>query len=153
MAEESVFERLVKEVLEEHSHEYFLVGFSKKGSANQYKLTFFVDGDKGMSIDNCASISRKLSRLIEERDLIDGPYIIEVSTPGADQPLKLRRQYNKHIGRKMEVILTNKESYIGTLLKVEESGIMLEEIKKKDKKEHHILFENIKKAKVKISFK
>lgn len=122
-------------------------------SKNDIKV--YLDADKGLDINTISQINRKLYKKIEEAELIrDNDFSIEVGSLGVDEPLVLVRQYNKHIGRNLEVTL--EDSVIeGKLIEVLEDSITIHEITdKKTKKiqEHNILFNNIKKAIVQISF-
>lgn len=74
---------------------------SKKGPR---KITVIVDGDHGIGIDDCADISRRLSEALDKLSMPDDRYLLEVTTPGVDQPLKLRRQYVKNVGRNVRVL-------------------------------------------------
>jgi ribosome maturation factor RimP len=81
---------------------------------------------------------------------------LEVSSPGLDEPLKLRRQYLKNIGRGVEVTRIDGEKNEGKLLQVGETEIVVEEEKGKGKKkelvQHTIPFDNIKSTKIQIKF-
>jgi ribosome maturation factor RimP len=55
---------------------------------------------------------------LEEKDMIDGRYLVEVSSPGVDRPLKLIRQFSKHIGRELAILTKNNKKYQGELLDV-----------------------------------
>lgn len=94
----------VDDILTDES-DLFLVGLSLKGNAGNRKLGIFLDGDDGISIDQCSSVSRQLASRLEEEDLIDGKYVLEVSSAGIDQPLTMLRQYKKNIGRSLKVQL------------------------------------------------
>ncbi|MCK5206474.1 MAG: ribosome maturation factor RimP, partial [Cyclobacteriaceae bacterium] len=107
---------LVKQFIDDD--EIFLVEVNIKGKPGNQKIQVFIDGDQYVDVDECSKISRKLSDELEGRDLIEGRYIIEVSSPGVNKPLKLIRQYPKHIGRELEVITRNKKKYQGALLGV-----------------------------------
>ncbi len=63
----------------------------------------YVDTDVGITIEECAQISRELAAVINATSLIHGTYRIEVSSPGVGQPLKLLRQYQKRVGKKMRI--------------------------------------------------
>lgn len=123
------------------------------------KVLVLLDGDKGITADICANISRKLGDFIEGKDFFQDPYLLEVSSPGIDFPLKLKRQYVKNIGRNVKVELEDGTSKIGKLQAVNEEGIeLLLPIKKKKKEGDEdplvkILFADIKKTVVQISFK
>ncbi len=119
------------------------------------KFTVILDGDSGITIDDCASVSRSVNSSLES--LIEDQYSLEISTPGLDHPLKLKRQYEKNKGRKLKVHLTNKSIVLGALQQVEEEKIVIEaelkEGKKIETKAMEIPFAEIEKAFVTVSFK
>ena len=119
------------------------------------KVVVQLDGDKGVSIDSCAEISRKLSEELETLNLIEGAYNLEVGTPGLEVPLKLKRQYAANIGRRVKVQVEGNEFVEGKLLEVSEEQIILETFSKEKKKElikMEVLFSDIKKTIVTVSF-
>lgn len=120
------------------------------------KVLILLDGDHGVSIDDCAGLSREMAKALDENDWIADNYTLEVSTAGIDQPLKLLRQYKKNIGRKVRVKL--KEATVeGMLTEADAEKIVLaEEVgtgKKKETKNREIPFTEIEKTLVMISFK
>lgn len=122
------------------------------------KLIIQVDGDQGISIQDCAAISRHVGFHLEEENLMDKAYNLEVSSPGVGEPLKLIRQYTKNIGREVSVKLMNGDKVEGKLLSINENILILEtKVKEKGKKaqlvETPIDLNNIVEIKVLISFK
>ena len=122
------------------------------------KLIIHVDGDEGISIQDCAAISRHVGFHLEEENVLEKAYNLEVSSPGVGEPLKLTRQYTKNIGREVSVKLANGDKIEGELLSVDESTIIIEaKVKEKGKKaqlvETPVEFNNIVETKVLISFK
>ncbi|QNK62665.1 ribosome assembly cofactor RimP [Pedobacter sp. PAMC26386] len=122
------------------------------------KLIIHVDGDEGISIQDCAAISRHVGFHLEEENTIEKAYNLEVSSPGVGEPLKLKRQYEKNIGRELSVKVTGGEIKEGKLLAVNEQAITIEaKVKEKGKKaqlvETSLDFSNIIETKVLISFK
>ena len=122
------------------------------------KLEVLVDGDLGISIQDCAAISRHVGYRLEEDDVISHAYRLEVSSPGIDRPLSMVRQYRKNIGRSIEVLQVDGKIKTGKLQDVtDEVVIITETIKEKGKKavdqEAEIPLENITTIKVLISFK
>jgi ribosome maturation factor RimP len=117
------------------------------------RIEVFIDSDEGVNFSTCQQISRYLEHHIDENGWLGEKYILEVSSPGVGRPLKLQRQYPKHIGRKLEVKQQEGGTLTGTLTAVSTEGIVLEEktrIKEGKKKKtvvlkHEIAFENIKK--------
>ena len=121
------------------------------------KVLVIVDGDEGVSIDDCANLSRELSKTLDEFALLgEESYLLEVSTPGLDQPLKLHRQFKKNVGRKLKVKQKEKTEE-GTLLNVTDEAITLSREtgsgKKKELINIDINFSQIEKAFVLVSFK
>ena len=126
--------------------------------APSVKLSILVDGDKGINIQDCAAISRHVGFHLEEENIIDAAYNIEVSSPGVDTPLILDRQYIKNIGREISVKLVSGEKHEGELINYTPEGILIKEsIKEKGKKaiiqETFFDLNNIIETKVLISFK
>lgn len=138
------------------SSDQFIVDIVASGKSGQRKIALIVDGDQGITIDDCAEISRQLSKALDDSQLIESNYLLEVSTPGVEHPLRMKRQYIKNIGRRLKVKL--KEKLLeGKLSAVNENEItLIEETgtgKKKETQEHVIPFSEIDKAFVLISFK
>ena len=122
------------------------------------KLIIHVDGDEGISIQDCAAISRHVGFHLEEENTIEKAYNLEVSSPGVGEPLLLTRQYEKNIGRELSIKLGEGLVKEGQLLSVSDNGITIEEkVKEKGKKvqlvETQIEFNKIVETKVLISFK
>lgn len=138
----------------EDNPDYFLVDIIIKPTNN---IKVYLDADTGVSIDKCVKYNRALYKQIEEAALFpNGDFSLEVSSPGLDEPLKLRRQYVKNIGRNVEVMLQDGAKINGKLMVVNDEQVEVEEIKGKNKKkeviQHTILFNNIKTTKVQIQF-
>ena len=135
----------------------FLVEVVVSGSQKKNKVLVLIDGDQGVTIDQCATLSRKISADLEEKDIMDGAYRLEVSSPGVEFPLKFERQYPQHVGRKVKVILTDGSEKTGKLLEVGNGIVKLDEELKEGKKtsfqEVQIKLEDIKSMIVLVSFK
>ncbi|MGK2864513.1 MAG: ribosome maturation factor [Chitinophagaceae bacterium] len=132
----------------------FLVDI-KINPTNNVKL--FLDSDNGLSLERLIRYNRRLYKDLEETGFFPGgDFSLEVSSPGLEEPLKIRRQYFKNIGRGVEVIRTDGLKIEGTLLQVGDSAIEVEEEKGKGKKrekvQHSILFDQIKTTTIQIKF-
>ncbi|GAB1446483.1 MAG: ribosome maturation factor RimP [Cyclobacteriaceae bacterium] len=147
---------LVASLLLKEPH-LFLVDIVISGNRVQKKVVVIIDGDEGVTIENCAKLSRALSAELDDEELVPENYALEVTTPGVDFPLKLKRQYKKHIGRGFKISLIDKSEIKGKLIGSTEEFIELEieeKInKKKEVKTMEIPFDMIDKALVQISFK
>ena len=132
----------------------FLVETKIKPTNN---IKVYIDGDQGVSIERLVYYNRKLYKEIEESGLYpDGNFSLEVSSPGLDEPLKMHRQYQKNVGRFVEVVLQDGGKLEGKLLSANEEEIEVEEVKGKGKKAvttlHKLPFSQIKTTKIQIKF-
>lgn len=146
-------EQKVKALIETEP-DIFLVEIRIKPTNN---VKVFLDSDNGMSLDRLIRYNRKLYKDLEETSFFPGgDFSLEVSSPGLDEPLRLRRQYLKNIGRGVEVTLLDGAKTEGKLLQAGETEIIVEEEKGKGKKkelvQHTIPFDNIKSTKIQIKF-
>ncbi len=147
-------ESLLNQALEEYQS-LFLVDFTVGGD-NGIKVV--LDGDNGVSLQDCMNVSRAIEHNLdrEEED-----FSLEVTSAGATSPLRLPRQYNKNVGRKLQV-KTNSEELEGTLVETSTNSITLEWKAREPKpvgkgkvtvqKTQEIAFSDIKEAKVKLKF-
>lgn len=134
----------------------FLVDFIEKGNNRAGKLIMLLDGDNGVTIDQCASISRRLSRFMDENVELESPLTLEVSSAGLEHPLLMLRQYHKNVGKNVKTTLKSGEEIEGKLLEATQNEVAIEVLKDKRKKlteEVRIDFIDINKTIVLISFK
>ena len=120
-------------------------------------IKIFVDSDRGMSIDKLAQYNRRLYRQIEESGLFpNNEFSLEISSPGLDEPLKLRRQYLKNIGRYVEILLKNGIKTEGKLMNATDEEVVIEEEKGNKKKkeiiQHSLSYDDIKTTKIQIKW-
>ncbi len=95
-------EKLLEEALKEYNS-LFLISLEVKSGNN---ISVIIDGDKGVSVNDCIEISRKIEHQLdrEEED-----FSLEVSSAGVSSPLQMPRQYKKNIGRKLQVKTGDRE--------------------------------------------
>jgi ribosome maturation factor RimP len=121
---------------------HFLVEVRIKPTNN---IKVFIDADEGINLAVLIEYNRKLYKLIEESTLYpDGNFSLEVSSPGLDEPLKMHRQYQKNIGRFVDVLLNDTGKKEGKLIEATEDGIII--------KQETILFSDIKQTKIQVKF-
>lgn len=137
--------------------EIFVVDVVIKELKEKLKVNVLLDGDRGVNIETCAKTSRALGNIIEEQNWIENKYVLEVSSPGAENPLKMLRQLPQHIGRTLQITTKDNQNYEGTLKSVENDTITLQQTIGKAKKAqtvfHQIVWSDIASAKVVISFR
>ncbi len=146
-------EKMVDSLLDTESGD-FLVSVKIKPTNN---IKVFIDSDGGLSIDKCVRYNRALYKQLEESEMFpDGNFSLEVSSPGITEPLKLNRQYQKNIGRLVEVVYQDETTATGKLLAVTDNDILVEQTTGKGKKAETrqllIPFNNIKSTTVQIQF-
>ena len=154
MGLEEEIKRIAEGKLADPGH--FIVDVIVSARKGPKKVLVIVDGDNGVSIDDCALLSRALSNELDEKPILDEAFTLEVSTPGLDQPLKLKRQFVKNVGRRLKVKTADKIME-GKLEAVSDDTITLLEETGTGKKQVitsiDINFSQIEKAFVLVSFK
>ncbi len=106
------------------------------GAGRRKILRIFVDKNGGVSVENCASVSRYLSEEMDKEEnlnVIDGPFTMEVSSPGLDRPLKTKRDFERNLGRRLRITQDGK-IIRGILKSLGESFITLETVTVKGKR-------------------
>ena len=147
MIEEKIKKLVNERCLEDDLKDCFLVDVKLSKSKN---LTVFLDSDTGISYAKCRVMSRHLEAAIEENNWLPEKYTLNVSSPGAEKPFKMPRQYNKLVGRELKVLMKEGQEICGELLKVNDQNIELS-TKKQDNIE--IDFNDINHSSVILKFK
>lgn len=93
--------RLIEPVLQDMAVELVDIEFKREG--RDWFLRLFVDKEGGITLDDCADVSREVDALLEVEDVIDTAYRLEVSSPGIDRPLKKPADYERFKGRQVKV--------------------------------------------------
>ncbi len=140
---------IAAEVAEKNN--FFIVDFVARGTGNSKIYEVFIDGEKDISADDCAEVSRDINTLMEQLPDSNTVARLDVSSPGVDRPLKYLKQYPKHINRKFEVSFKD----AGNVRKISArlQGINGENLVFASKNNEVIInFKDIIKAKVIISF-
>jgi ribosome maturation factor RimP len=108
------------------------------------KITVLLDNDNGVSIKDCVEMSRHIeSNLDREKD----DFELNVMSPGLTEPFKILRQYQKNVGKQIDVLTKEGKKLSGKLLFATEEGIELEsKVKEKveGKKGKQLIINNIK---------
>jgi ribosome maturation factor RimP len=107
----------------------FVVDVEVRGQQGSRVLDVYVDADEGIGLDELAEISHDLGFLLETEDVVKGRYYLNVSSPGANRPLRLPRQYRQHVGRSLRVVLgegDGRREVTGTLAAVSDDTFELD---------------------------
>ncbi len=93
-------------------------------------LRIFLDSQRGITVENCAEISRVVGEMLDAADLIPIAYNLEVSSPGIDRPLRKLEHFQKHIGDIIEVRtispVQNRRNFRGALKEVSPEGVTVQ---------------------------
>lgn len=125
-----------------------LVEIQFRREGHGWVLRLFIDKEGGITIDDCAAVSREISAYLEVEDLIDHAYHLEVSSPGLERPLRKREDFIRFAERlvriKLREPINGQRVLIGTLLGLEGEMVLLE----MDNETVRIDMENIAKARL-----
>ena len=121
------------------------------------KILIWIDKKDGITIDECAEINKELEKYLD-RSIED--FEMEVSSPGLDTSFRVKQQYDKNIGREIEIVTEDNKVHKGKLMQITGDEIKLEITKNKkgnEKKEDQATelllgFNQIKSAKVIVTF-
>jgi ribosome maturation factor RimP len=137
---------LIEPLLERLGYELVQLDYSA-GRAHAL-VRVFVDRPDGVTLDDCARISRELSALLDVEDPIPSAYTLEVSSPGFDRVLRTQAHFGRFVGSRVFVELKEprdgRRRYTGKLLTVDEAGIALEV----DRERVRMAFDEIGKARL-----
>ncbi len=93
-------------------------------------LRIFLDSERGISVEDCAAVSRIAGDLLDVTDLIPNPYNLEVSSPGIDRPLRRLDHFQKYIGYVIEVRtispVQNRRNFKGELKEASSEGVVID---------------------------
>jgi len=125
-------EQLVQPFLEDNGFELVDIEYVKEGS--NWFLRVFVDKEGGIDIDDCGRISEYLSEQLDANDPIPTAYFLEVSSPGAERPLKKPEDVTKAVGKDVFVTtyepIDGQKEFEGKLLSFENEELVVQSGKK-----------------------
>lgn len=109
---------------------YELVEVEFAAAGGQNVLRVYIDHPNGITVDDCATVSRQVSALLDVEDPIPEAYVLEVSSPGLDRPLVKREDFERYAGetvkvRMLEAVLGRK-NFKGMLVGVEGEAVLVD---------------------------
>ena len=124
---EELVEEILTPILEENKFELVDIEYTKE--ASNWYLRIFIDKDGGVTIDDCELVSKSFDNEFEDKDPIKDPYILEVSSPGLDRPLKKDKDFARSLGEKVELKLykaiNKQKEFVGILKSYDDDSITL----------------------------
>lgn len=149
-----IVEELLTDILEQEQLELVDIEYVKEGKS--WFLRVFIDKENGVDIDDCGLVSEKLGEKLDAVDPIQQNYFLEVSSPGAERPLKKQQDFiravGKHVNIKTYEPIDGSKEFEGTLLSYDEKEITLSIKIKTRTKEITIPTEKIAKARLAVIF-
>ena len=125
---ESRTEAFLLPVLAEHNFELWDVEYVKE--AGTWYLRAYIDKEGGIAVDDCEAISRILSAGLDQTDVIEDSYILEVSSPGLGRPLKKERDFERSLGEEVEIrlykALNKQKEFTGILKAYDKETVTIE---------------------------
>lgn len=147
---------LVTPILQHHDFYLYDLEFVKEGKS--WYLRVYIDKDGGITIEDCATVSDELSEALDsaEPDPIPQAYFLEVSSPGAERPLKKEADYQRALDHYIHVSLyqqiNGQKVYEGTLTKLSDKEITLDYLDKTRHRQITIDRQKIAQARLAIKF-
>ncbi len=131
MAYEDVREEITKLAEPLLLHEGLeLVDVEYKMEDGQWIVRVFIDKEGGVTLGDCAKVSRELGNLMDIKDMIVHEYNLEVSSPGLDRPLVKEVDFLKNKGKKVKIKvgekIDNRRNFTGILVNVVGDDVVLE---------------------------
>ncbi len=121
-------EEILLPIIEEHGFELVDVEYVKEGST--WYLRAYIDKPGGITIDDCETVSRRLSDILDEKDYIEDAYILEVSSPGLGRLLKKEKDYKRSLGEEVEIrtyrMIEKQKEFTGILKGYDEGTVTIE---------------------------
>ncbi len=117
-------------IANEHGCDIYEVEYKKEGA--DYVLRVILDTDKegGISMNMCENVSRALSDVLDEKDPIAGAYMLEVTSPGLDRPLKKPEDFTRFSGKMIDIglykPLNGTKTICGTLLSYDGENVTID---------------------------
>ena len=150
----SVVEEMIQPYLDENGFELVDVEYVKEGS--NYFLRVFVDKEGGIDIEDCGLISEFLSTQLDSNDPIPEAYFLEVSSPGAERPLKKPEDVHKAVNKNVYVTtyeqIDGAKEFEGMLLSFDGEEMVIEAITKGRKSKKTIPYAKVASARLSILF-
>ena len=148
-------EELVQDVVKENN--CYIDDIEYVQENGDWYLRIYIDLIEGsIDLDTCVAVSEKVSEILDEADPIEGEYILEVSSPGCERPLKTFEAVQKNVGEYVYIKLRNPkaglDNFYGTILSIEGTEIEVQYMVKNIKKKIVVDYSNISFIRLAVKF-
>ncbi|CQR47660.1 Ribosome maturation factor RimP [Paraliobacillus sp. PM-2] len=145
---------IVEPILDKMNLELVDIEFEKEGK--NWFLRVFIDKSDGVDIEECGIVSEQLSEQLDQEDPVSVPYYLEVSSPGAERPLKKEQDFKDNIGKTIFISLyepyEGAKTFEGELIGYDGTFVTIEIKVKTRKKQVQIPYKKIAKARLAVTF-
>ena len=121
-------EQILKEPVEALGYELCDVEFIKE--YGDWVLTLYINKPDGVTIDDCERVSRVVDPILDEEDPVEQAYFLSVSSLGLDRPLKKDADFDRNIGKRVEIKLfapkNGKKEFVGELIRYDETNVTVQ---------------------------
>ena len=108
-----------------------LVDMEYKPGKNRGLLRIFIDKEGGVTLNDCENVSRQLGTILDAEDVMKSAYVLEVSSPGLDRPMRTDRDYRRALGYPVKLTLEdeqgNTEQFTGKLIGMSDQDLVMED--------------------------
>ena len=122
-------EELITPIVEANGFELVDVEYVKEGGT--WYLRAYIDKEGGITVDDCEIVSRAFSDRLDEDDFIEDSYIMEISSPGLDRPLKKEKDFVRSMGKLVEIRtyrpIEKQKEFCGILNAYDDNSVTIEE--------------------------
>lgn len=119
---------LLEPIVQEQGFELVDVEYVKEGT---WYLRAYIDKEGGITIDDCELVSRAFSDVLDREDFIEDSYIMEVSSPGLGRPLKKEKDYERSMGKELEIrtyrAVDGQKEFYGILTAYDSNSVTVKE--------------------------
>lgn len=120
-------QQLIQPLISDLGYQLWGVEYFSQGKHSLLRI--YIDKETGINLEDCETVSRNISALLDVEDPISGNYSLEVSSPGLSRPLFTKDQYLRFLGSEVQLRLTKpmdgRKKLTGTLQSVEEDSMTL----------------------------
>ncbi len=122
-------EALLAPIVEANGFELVDVEYVKE--AGNWYLRGYIDKEGGITVNDCEAVSRAFSDKLDENDFIQDSYIMEISSPGLDRPLKKEKDFARSMGKLVEIRtyrpIEKQKEFCGTLTAYDNNSVTIDE--------------------------
>lgn len=144
MRDPKTIEDTVAKALE--AQQYELVDLVIQNQGRKKVLQFFVDKKGGVTLDDCGELTDKIDSILEMENLMDGAYILEVSSPGIQRVLKKPEHFKRFVNERVKIVLKlpleGRGSFTGVIASAADDHFVLDD----GTNQYKFNYDNIKKA-------